>query len=47
MFAREQARVLRRLVDRVAYDGAAGNIQIRLRPGGIRAFAMDNGRKSV
>jgi site-specific DNA recombinase len=36
---REQARVVELLVERVAYDGGAGNISITFRPAGIKTLA--------
>jgi site-specific DNA recombinase len=35
---REQARLLRLLIERIDYDGAAGTISITFLPGGIKAF---------
>jgi site-specific DNA recombinase len=39
--ASEQARALRLLVERVDYDGSAGQVRIRLRPDGITSLARD------
>ena len=38
---KEQARVIRLLVERVEYDGRAGTIAITFRPTGIRALAQE------
>ncbi|MFL5240591.1 MAG: recombinase family protein [Gemmataceae bacterium] len=38
---REQARIVQLLVERVDYDGAAGNVSITLHPSGIKALASD------
>ena len=35
---REQARLLRLLIERIDYDGEAGTISITFLPGGIKAF---------
>ncbi len=43
LFPKEQARVLRLLVERVGYDGAAGTLAITFRPSGIRALADEIG----
>ena len=39
--ASEQARALRLLVERVDYDGSAGQVRIRLRSDGITTLARD------
>src|SRR5438874_9517238 len=39
--ASEQARALRLLVERVDYDGSAGQVRIRLRADGITSLARD------
>jgi len=39
--ASEQVRALRLLVERVDYDGSAGQMRIRLRPDGITGLARD------
>jgi site-specific DNA recombinase len=41
LFPREQARVLRLLVQRVDYDGGGGTIRFTFRPTGIRALAEE------
>jgi len=43
LFPNEQARVLRLLVERVAYDGGAGTLAITFWPSGIRALADEVG----
>ncbi len=49
LFPREQARILRLLVERVGYDGGAGTLAITFRPSGIKALAQDvgGGRQEV
>jgi len=44
---REQARVVEILVERVAYDGNAGNISITFRPSGIKTLAGELSRREV
>jgi site-specific DNA recombinase len=39
---KEQARLIRMLVERVDYDGAAGSVAITFRPGGIKTLAQEN-----
>jgi site-specific DNA recombinase len=39
---REQERVIRLLVERVDYDGAAGTVAITFRPGGVKALAKEH-----
>lgn len=41
LFPRERERILRLLVERVAYDGAEGTLEVRFRPTGIRALAEE------
>jgi site-specific DNA recombinase len=41
LFPREQARILRLLVERVGYDGSDGTLAITLRPTGIKALAAE------
>ncbi|MCK6481664.1 MAG: recombinase family protein [Planctomycetes bacterium] len=41
LFPKEQARILRLLVERVAYDGGAGSIAVTFRPNGIQALARE------
>ena len=43
MSPREQARVVRLLVERVAYDGAAGSVAVTFRPSGLKALAAEQG----
>ena len=43
LFPKEQARVLRLLVEGVAYDGGAGTLAITFRPSGIRTLADEVG----
>ena len=38
---REQARVLRLLVERVGFDGREGTLSITFRPSGIKALAQE------
>jgi site-specific DNA recombinase len=40
----ERARVLRLLLESVHYDGQGGTVEIRFRPGGIRALAEETRR---
>ena len=49
LFPREQARILRLLVERVGYDGGAGTLAITFRPSGIKALAQEvgGGREEV
>ncbi|MCE9635861.1 MAG: recombinase family protein [Planctomycetes bacterium] len=49
LYPREQARVLRLLVERVGYDGREGTLAITFRPTGIRALADEvaAGRKEA
>ena len=44
LFPREQARIVRLLVERVGYDGEAGSLTLRFRPSGIRSLAEEVGR---
>jgi site-specific DNA recombinase len=39
---KEQARLIRLLVERVDYDGAEGNVSITFRPGGIKNLAQED-----
>ena len=39
---KEQARLIRLLVERVDYDGAAGDVAVTFRPGGIKALANEH-----
>ena len=39
---REQARIIRLLVERVDYDGKAGMISVTFRPNGIKALAQES-----
>lgn len=39
LFPKEQARVLRLLIERVTYDGGAGTLSVTFRPSGIKALA--------
>ncbi len=41
LHAKEQARVLTLLIERVDYDGAAGTVEIAFRPTGIQALAEE------
>ncbi len=41
LHAKEQARVLTLLIERVDYDGAAGTVEITFRPTGIQALAEE------
>ncbi len=41
LYPREQARILRLLVERVGYDGSDGTLAITLRPTGIKALAAE------
>jgi site-specific DNA recombinase len=41
MTPREQARVVRLLVERVAYDGDAGTVSLTFSPTGIRTLALE------
>jgi site-specific DNA recombinase len=41
---KEQARVVRLLVERVVYDGAAGSVAVTFRPSGLKALAQEQGR---
>lgn len=41
LFPREQARILRLLVERVGYDGGNGTLAITFRPTGIKALARE------
>ena len=43
LYPREQARVLRLLVERVGYDGGEGTLAITFRPTGIKALAQEVG----
>lgn len=43
LFPREQARILRLLVERVGYDGAKGTLAITFRPTWIKALAREVG----
>ena len=43
LFPREQARIVRLLVERVGYDGAKGTLEVTLRPTGIRRLAEEMG----
>ena len=45
--ASEQARALRLLVERVDYDGSAGQGRVRLRPDGITSLARDWAEREV
>ncbi|MCI0341379.1 MAG: recombinase family protein [Planctomycetales bacterium] len=49
LFPREQARIMRLLVERVGYDGREGTLAITFRPTGIKALAQEinAGRKEV
>jgi site-specific DNA recombinase len=49
LFPKEQARILRLLVERVGYDGREGALRITFRPTGIRALAgeVDAGREEA
>jgi site-specific DNA recombinase len=44
LFPREQARVLRLLVERVGYDGGAGTLALTFRPSGIKTLAQEVAR---
>jgi site-specific DNA recombinase len=39
---KEQARLIRLLVERVDYDGAQGSVAITFRPGGIKTLAAEH-----
>jgi site-specific DNA recombinase len=39
---KEQARLIRLLVERVDYDGAQGSVAITFRPGGIKTLAQEH-----
>jgi len=43
LFPREQARIVRLLVERVGYDGERGTLALTLRPTGIRRLAEEMG----
>jgi site-specific DNA recombinase len=43
LFPKEQARILRLLVERVGYDGGKGTLAITFRPTGIKALAREVG----
>ena len=43
LFPREQARILRLLIERVDYDGAAGMLEVVFRDTGIKALAEEAG----
>jgi site-specific DNA recombinase len=40
--SKEQARLIRLLVERVDYDGAAGDVAVTFRPGGIKTLAQEH-----
>jgi len=42
---REQERVVRLLVERVEYDGKAGEVAITFRPAGIKTLAIEAGHE--
>ena len=45
--AREQARILHLLVERVDYDGASGTVSITFRPTGIKTLADERKGQEV
>ena len=44
---REQAQMIRLLVERVDYDGPNGTVAITFRPNGIKAFAQEHKEKAA
>ena len=43
LFPAERGRILRLLIERVTYDGEAGEIEITFRPGGVRTLLEEVG----
>ncbi len=44
---KEQARAVRLLVERVAYDGGAGTVAVTFRPAGIKTLAAEHGHTNT
>lgn len=47
LFPREKARILHLLIERVAYDVQAGEVEISFRPGGVRMLARDGKKETA
>ena len=47
LFPKEKARVSALLIERVTYDAKAGEVEITLRPGGIRILAQDQKKETA
>ena len=47
LFPREQARILRLLIETVTYDAEADEVAITFRPGGIKMVAEENARETA
>ncbi|MDP3938548.1 MAG: recombinase family protein [Deltaproteobacteria bacterium] len=43
LFSREQARIVRLLLERVEYDGRSGTLALSIRPGGVQALTEELG----
>jgi site-specific DNA recombinase len=44
---REQARIIRLLIERVDYDGDAGTVSLTFRPSGIQALSQEQAREEA